>query len=51
MHFSIESRVPFLTQEFVELLINLPNEYLMNTEATTKYIFRESMKGIVKETF
>ena len=49
MHFSIESRVPFLTQEFVELLINLPNEYLMNTEATTKYIFRESMKGIVKE--
>tara|TARA_B100000609_G_C17216967_1_gene437269 strand:- start:1627 stop:3480 length:1854 start_codon:yes stop_codon:yes gene_type:complete len=49
MHFSIESRVPFLTQEFVELLINLPNEYLMNTEATTKYIFRESMKGIVHE--
>ena len=49
MHFSIESRVPFLTQEFVELLINLPNEYLMNTEATTKLIFRESMKGIVHQ--
>ena len=51
MHFSIESRVPFLTQEFVELLINLPNEYLMNTEATTKYIFRESMKGCERKHF
>lgn len=49
MAFSIESRVPFLTPDFAELLLNLPEEYLISMEGETKHVFRKAMKGIVPE--
>ncbi|BBH54054.1 asparagine synthase (glutamine-hydrolyzing) [Fluviispira sanaruensis] len=44
---SIESRVPFLTHELAEFVFSLPEKYLINEQGTTKYIFREAMRGIV----
>lgn len=49
MHFSIESRVPFLTTDFVEYLLSLPEEYLISEDGVTKYVFREAMRGIVPD--
>ena len=47
MHFSIESRVPFLTIELAEFLYSLPEEYLISLSGETKSIFRQAMKNIV----
>jgi len=47
MKWSVEGRVPFLTTEIAEFLLSLPEEYLLSKEGTTKYIFREAMRGIV----
>ncbi|MBR8842457.1 asparagine synthase (glutamine-hydrolyzing) [Pseudoalteromonas sp. JC3] len=49
MRWSIESRVPFLHVELVEYLYSLPEEYLLNEEGTSKYVFREAMRGIVPD--
>jgi asparagine synthase (glutamine-hydrolysing) len=46
---SIESRVPFLDQKLVEFSAALP-ERLKLRGATTKYILRASMKGLLPET-
>ena len=46
MFFSIESRVPFLTPEFVEFILSLPINYIINSNGKTKYLFREALKGI-----
>jgi asparagine synthase (glutamine-hydrolysing) len=43
---SIESRVPFLDHKLVEFSARLP-ECMKLRGATTKYILRESMKGIL----
>jgi asparagine synthase (glutamine-hydrolysing) len=45
---SIESRVPFLDHKLVEYTCSLP-ERLKLRGGTTKYILRESMKGILPE--
>ena len=45
---SIESRVPFLDHKLVELTARLP-ERMKLRGLTTKYILRESMKGILPE--
>jgi len=45
---SIESRVPFLDHKLVELTAGLP-ETMKLRGLTTKYILRESMKGILPE--
>ena len=45
---SIESRVPFLDHKLVEFSAKLP-EHLKLRGATTKYILRESMKGLLPE--
>ena len=45
---SIESRVPFLDHKLVELTARLP-ERMKLRGVTTKYILRESMKGILPE--
>ncbi len=45
---SIESRVPFLDHKLVEFTCTLP-ERLKLRGATTKYILRESMKGVLPE--
>ncbi len=49
MRFSIESRVPFLTIPMVELLLGLPEEYLISPEGETKSVFRAAMRGIVPD--
>lgn len=47
MHFSIESRVPFLTVELAEFLLMLPEHYLIDDQGLRKAVFRSAMRGIV----
>ena len=47
MAFSIESRVPFMTVAMAELLLSLPEHYLISNSGETKLIFRAAMRGIV----
>lgn len=49
MRFSIESRVPFLTTDFADLLLSLPENYLIAENGQTKHIFRAAMRGIVPD--
>lgn len=49
MRFSVESRVPFLTLELVELLLSLPEAYLISPRGETKHVFRAAMRGIVPD--
>jgi asparagine synthase (glutamine-hydrolysing) len=49
MRFSIESRVPFLTLENVNLLLSMPEEYLISPCGETKRVFRAAMRGIVPD--
>jgi asparagine synthase (glutamine-hydrolysing) len=49
MAFSIESRVPYLFSPLVDLLRSLPEELLIAPDATTKFVFRKAMRGIVPE--
>lgn len=47
MAFNIESRVPFLTPDMVNLLLSMPEDYLISQSGRTKHVFREAMQGIV----
>jgi asparagine synthase (glutamine-hydrolysing) len=47
MFWSIESRVPFLTQDVAEFALRLPEHFLFSNEAETKSIFRAAMRDIV----
>lgn len=49
MRFSIESRVPFLTIKMADLLLSIPEEYLISPRGETKHVFRAAMRGIVPE--
>lgn len=49
MRFSVESRVPFLTQDMASFLLSLPEEYLISQSGETKHIFRAAMRGIVPD--
>lgn len=49
MHWSIESRVPFLTVEMAEFLLQLPESYLLSSKGETKHIFRAAMRGLVPD--
>lgn len=49
MRFSVESRVPFLTLEMVELALSLPESYLISAQGETKSVFRAAMRGIVPD--
>ena len=44
---SIESRVPFLTTQFAEFMLCLPDDFLVSNKGVTKYIFKDSMKEIM----
>ena len=46
MHFSIESRVPFLDHNLVESTLSTPSKQKINN-AETKYLLREAMKDIL----
>src|SRR5579884_11821 len=49
MAFSIESRVPFLTTQLVEFVLQLPESYIIGFDGTTKRVFREAMRGLVPD--
>lgn len=49
MRFSVESRVPFLTPNLVELMLSLPESYLISAGGETKHVFRVAMRGIVPD--
>ncbi|WP_042934233.1 asparagine synthase (glutamine-hydrolyzing), partial [Pseudomonas gingeri] len=49
MRFSVESRVPFLTLDMVDLLLSLPESYLISPKGETKSVFRAAMRGIVPD--
>ncbi|MEO6624841.1 MAG: asparagine synthase (glutamine-hydrolyzing) [Burkholderiaceae bacterium] len=49
MRFSIESRVPFLTPQQADLLLSLPERYLIAPNGETKSVFRAAMRGIVPD--
>jgi asparagine synthase (glutamine-hydrolysing) len=49
MAHSIESRVPFLTPRLVELLLNLPEAYVLSPQGQTKAVFRRAMQGLVPQ--
>ncbi|HEX7773906.1 MAG TPA: asparagine synthase (glutamine-hydrolyzing), partial [Pyrinomonadaceae bacterium] len=46
---SVESRVPFLDHKLVEFTAGLPENMKLRRGWTTKYILRESMKGVLPE--
>lgn len=48
MHFSLEGRVPFLDYRLVEKTLALKGREVVKN-GTTKYIFREAMKGVLPE--
>lgn len=50
MQFSVESRVPFLTIPFAELLLSLPEDYLISKKGETKHVFRAAMRGLVPDS-
>jgi asparagine synthase (glutamine-hydrolysing) len=49
MAFSIESRVPFLTVPMANLLLSMPEDYLISNAGETKHVFRAAMRGIVPD--
>lgn len=49
MKYSIENRVPFLTLPMADLMLSLPESYLISNQGETKSIFRAAMKGIVPD--
>lgn len=49
MHFSVESRVPFLTPALARFVFSLPEEYIMGEKGLSKRILREALRGIVPD--
>ena len=49
MRFSVESRVPFLTLNMADLMLSLPENYLISDTGETKSVFRAAMRGIVPD--
>lgn len=47
MRWSIESRVPFLTNDMAEFVLSLPEHYLVSQQGETKHLLRKAMRGIV----
>jgi asparagine synthase (glutamine-hydrolysing) len=49
MWFSVESRLPFLTVPLANLLLSMPEQYLISDTGETKSVFRAAMRGIVPD--
>ena len=49
MRFSIESRVPFLDRALNELLLSLPEDWLVGPDGTTKRILRDAVRGWIPD--
>lgn len=49
MHVSLESRVPFLTAEFAEMCMSLPESSLVDHQGRTKSVLRDALAGFMPE--
>jgi asparagine synthase (glutamine-hydrolysing) len=49
MHWSVESRVPFLNSEIVNFALSLPENYLISGKGETKSVLRAALVGIVPD--
>lgn len=49
MHWSIESRVPFLTPALATLGLGVPEHFLVSKSGTTKNLLRHALKGLVSQ--
>jgi asparagine synthase (glutamine-hydrolysing) len=49
MHYSVESRVPFLTPELCDFFLSLPEEFAISDDGTSKSVFRAAMRGLVPD--
>ena len=49
MHFSVESRVPYLTTELADFAFSLPGELLISRDAVQKAVLRCALRGIVPD--
>lgn len=47
MHFSIESRVPFLDRKMIEHVLTLPEHFIISSRGETKHLLRQALRGIV----
>jgi asparagine synthase (glutamine-hydrolysing) len=47
---SVESRVPFLTPNLVNLLFSFPEDYIIDSSGIRKVVFRKAMQGIVPKS-
>jgi asparagine synthase (glutamine-hydrolysing) len=49
MHFSVESRVPFLSRALVEYTLRLPEDQLVDAAGASKSILRRALRGLVPD--
>jgi asparagine synthase (glutamine-hydrolysing) len=49
MAFSVETRVPFLSQPVIDFALALPEAFLVDDRAETKTLLRKAMRGIVPD--
>lgn len=49
MRWSIESRVPFLNVDVVNLALSLPEEFLVSNNGLTKNVLRHAMRGLLPD--
>ncbi|MBX3099082.1 MAG: asparagine synthase (glutamine-hydrolyzing) [Salinibacterium sp.] len=49
MHFSVESRVPFLSVALTDFVFSLPEDYLVGADGTSKNVLRAAMAGCVPD--
>lgn len=47
MHFSLESRVPFLDRKMIEYVLTLPEPFILSSQGETKHLLRQALRGIV----
>ena len=47
MHWSVESRVPFLTPALARIGLNVPENYLVSQSGDTKHLLRLALNGII----
>ena len=50
MHFSVESRVPFLDRSLADSVLSFPEGMLMDGAGTTKSILRQALRGLVPDS-
>jgi asparagine synthase (glutamine-hydrolysing) len=50
MHWSIESRVPFLSPGIAEFALSMPERFHLSEGGETKHLFRRAMRGIMPDS-